>query len=188
MQAFIDGEPKKHFDDLCAYLKDQNIQYRINPHLVRGLDYYCLTVFEWVTTHLGAQGTVCAGGRYDGLVEQLGGKAMPAVGFALGLERTVLLLQEQETLSDAPDYYVISDANEKVLSLVEKLRHDSPHLKIEMNMDSASFGAQFKRADKSGAAFALIIGDNELVQNKVTVKNLKSGEQKMIGVEELHNV
>ncbi len=91
-------------------------------------------------------------------------------------------------MSDAPDYYVISDANEKVLSLIEKLRHDSPHLKIEMNMDSASFSAQFKRADKSGAAFALILGTNELAENKITVKNLKSGEQKTIGVEELRNV
>ena len=152
---------------------------------MRGLDYYCLTVFEWTTTQLGAQGTVCAGGRYDGLVAQLGGKATPAVGFALGLERVILLMQAKEKIQSTPDYYVVCDANEKVFSKIEALRSRHPELMFEMNTDNANFGIQFKRADKSGARFALILGEDELKQNKVTVKDLKTGEQRLVTEEEI---
>ncbi|HLB58167.1 MAG TPA: histidine--tRNA ligase [Gammaproteobacteria bacterium] len=182
---FVSGDSKKHFDTLCALLKSCGVKFQINPHLVRGLDYYCLTVFEWVTTHLGAQGTVCAGGRYDRLVEQLGGKATTAVGFAIGLERLALLLQEKEKLNDAPDYYVVSTDETAAFALCEKLRDKNPTLKIEMNCGLASFGSQFKRADKSGAKYALILGENEIASNRVTIKNLReNSDQKTMTIDE----
>ena len=160
-----------------------NVAFRVNPTIVRGLDYYGLTVFEWVTTQLCSQGTVCAGGRYDGLVEQLGGKATPAVGFAMGIERIVLLLQEKKQLQDAPDFYVVSSGNAAVFALIEKMRDQLPRCKFEMNCGNSGFGSQFKRADKSGATFALIMGDDEIANQQITVKNLKSGEQKTLSVD-----
>lgn len=182
---FIGDESRSHFDKLCALLTENNIDYRINPTLVRGLDYYCLTVFEWMTTHLGAQGTICAGGRYDGLVALLGGQATPAFGFAMGLERIILLLQETEKLQFTPNYYVISDHAEQALLLCEKIRHAYPSLVIEMNVGGGNFGAQFKRADKSGAKFAIILGESEIKNNVVALKNLKTGEQKVISKDEI---
>ena len=179
---FIVGESRAHFDKLCELLTAANVAFRINPTIVRGLDYYGLTVFEWVTTQLGSQGTVCAGGRYDGLVEQLGGKATPAVGFAMGIERIVLLLQEKKQLQDAPDFYVISSGSAAVFALIEKMRDQLPHCKFEMNCGNSGFGSQFKRADKSGATFALIMGDDEMANQQITVKNLKSGEQQTLSV------
>ncbi|OGT25822.1 MAG: histidine--tRNA ligase [Gammaproteobacteria bacterium RIFCSPHIGHO2_12_FULL_41_25] len=184
---FIQGDSKKHFDHLCELLRSQHISFHINPRLVRGLDYYCLTAFEWVTTELGAQGSVCGGGRYDGLVEALGGKAAPAVGFSMGLERLVLLMQQKFSSSFSPDFYVIMDeaAESHVLALCEKIRTQFPALRIEMNAGFGKFATQLKRADKSGAAQALIVGENELRAQTVTVKNLKTTEQKTISEKDL---
>lgn len=179
LSDFIDGEAEKHFKNICDALKNENIKFKINPHLVRGLDYYCLTVFEWITNNLGAQGTVCAGGRYDGLVEQLGGKATPAIGFAMGIERIALLLQEKEKLNTVPDFYVISDLSSSALTLVEKIRTQCPHLKIEM--DIVETGNPFKRAENRGAKYAL-----HLKENNIAVENLlEKSEKKIMTVDEL---
>src|SRR3989338_7086703 len=187
LMDFISGESKTHFDQVCELLTSEEIQFRVNPRLVRGLDYYCNTVFEWVTDHLGAQGTVCAGGRYDGLVEQLGGKATPAVGFAMGLERLVLLLQEKERVPAAPDFYVVSDENTQAaaLALCEQLRDHASSLSIEMDATFGKFANQLKRAAKSGAEYALILGEKEVSENQVIMKNLKLTEQETVSVEEL---
>ena len=156
------------------------IPFVINTRLVRGLDYYCRTVFEWVTTELGTQGTICAGGRYDGLVEQLGGKATPGLGFAMGLERIVLLLEEQsiETPAQSPHIYMVMQgetAENTGFKLTEKLRDELPELRIVNNAAGGSFKSQMKRADKSGAKFAIILGDNELAENNVILKPLRDG-------------
>ena len=186
LSDFIDGEAKSHFDRLCALLMEAGVSFKVNPHLVRGLDYYCLTVFEWVTTRLGAQGTVCAGGRYDGLVEQLGGKGTPAVGFAMGLERIALLLQEKKKCIDIPDFYVVSQNDAQALALCEKIRNQFHSIKIEMNAGGAGFGNQLKRADKSGAKYALILGEAEIKNNMITVKNLReNSDQKTMSMDEL---
>jgi histidyl-tRNA synthetase len=176
LSDFIEGESLQHFQSICDALTKANISFRVNPHLVRGLDYYCHTVFEWVTTALGAQGTVCAGGRYDGLVEQLGGKSTPAVGFALGLERIVLLLQEKEKQHFSPDFFVVSVDTSAAFHLSESIRNSFPSVKIEMNMGGGNFGAQLKRADKSGAAYALILGEAEIADQFITLKNLRERE------------
>ena len=182
---FIDGDSKKHFDTVCALLTAANVDFHVNPKLVRGLDYYCLTVFEWVTNKLGAQGTVCAGGRYDGLVELLGGKSTPAIGFAMGLERIALLLQAQKTCQDAPDYYVIASDEKAALLFCEKIRNQGNQIKIEMNCGKASMGSQFKRADKSGAQYALILGEKEIATNSVTIKKLReNSDQQTVTIEE----
>lgn len=186
LSDFIDGDAKAHFDRVCALLTEAGVSFKINPYLVRGLDYYCFTVFEWVTTHLGAQGTVCAGGRYNGLVEQLGGKGTPAVGFAMGLERIALLLQEKKKCADTPDFYVISQSDSHALALCEKIRDQFDCVKIEMNAGGAGFGNQFKRADKSGAQYALILGESEIQHNTITVKNLReNSDQKTLSMSEL---
>ena len=157
---FLDAESADHFAQLREILDDAGIEYRLNPRLVRGLDYYCRTVFEWVTDRLGAQGTVCAGGRYDGLVEQLGGRPTPAIGWALGLERLLELYRacggaEAEV---APDLYLVA-AGQGTLApafrLVEQLREARPRFRVEINLGGGSFKSQMKRADKSGARFAL---------------------------------
>lgn len=179
LSDFIDGEAEKHFKIICDILKNENIKFKINPHLVRGLDYYCLTVFEWVTNNLGAQGTVCAGGRYDGLAEQLGGKATPAIGFAMGIERIALLLQEKEKLNIVPDFYVISDLSSSALTLVESIRTQFPQLKIEMDM--VKTGNPFKRAENRGAKYVL-----HLKENNIAVENLiEKTEKKIMTVDEL---
>lgn len=175
---FLDEESRTHFDRLCTILDKMGISYEINPKLVRGLDYYNKTVFEWVTTALGAQGTVCAGGRYDGLVEQLGGHATPGVGFAMGLERLVLLIQEVNTnitLPRAVDIYVISAGDgvaEKAFGLAEKLRSALPQLRIMQHTSGGNFKKQFKRADKLGAKIALVLGETEVAENTVVIKDL----------------
>lgn len=158
LMDFIEGESKAQFEFICETLTRLGISVKVNPHLVRGLDYYCLTVFEWVTTHLGAQGTVCAGGRYDGLVEQLGGKSTPAIGFAMGIERIALLLQEKEKRINTPDFYVISDQSHDALQTIEQLRTDFLHHRFEM--DLVTTGNAFKRAEKSGAQFILRVKEN----------------------------
>lgn len=173
---FIDEASQQKFSKFCKLLDAAHVSYRVNPHLVRGLDYYCHTVYEWVTDHLGAQGTVCAGGRYDQLVEQLGGPATPAVGFALGLERVILLLQEQHRFEFSPDIYMVlvgDAAMEKGIILAERLRKDLPNMRVETNLTNASFKSQFKRADKSQARFALILGEDELKNDKISLKSLR---------------
>ena len=179
-------ESRAHFDSLCAGLDACGVAYHINPRLVRGLDYYSRTVFEWVTDRLGAQGTVCAGGRYDGLVQQLGGRATPAVGFAMGLERLVALLDEQGFGDDAAplDAYLVTlgaAARQRGLKLAEELRDELPELRLLSHCGGGSFKAQFKKADRSGARFALILGEGELERGVVGVKPLRddSGQQEI---------
>ncbi|MDO6687334.1 MULTISPECIES: histidine--tRNA ligase [unclassified Agarivorans] len=192
LNEYLDQESVEHFDKLRSLLDNAGIEYTINPRLVRGLDYYNRTVFEWVTSSLGSQGTVCAGGRYDGLVEQLGGKATPAVGFAMGMERLVLLLETLELLGDLPtgaDVYVIN-AGEGTLgaafSLAEQLRDALPSVRVMSHCGGGNFKKQFKRADKSGAKVALIIGDDELANQQVTVKYLRQDiQQQCIAQSEL---
>jgi histidyl-tRNA synthetase len=176
---FIDQESRDHFAQLCAVLDAASITYEINPRLVRGLDYYSKTVFEWVTSNLGAQGTVCAGGRYDGLVEQLGGKPCPGVGFAMGVERLVLLLDELGAVPDSVgqtvDIYLLAvgDVEQQALVLAENLRSDCPNIRLECHCGGGSFKSQIKRADKSGAKIALILGEDEAAVGTVGVKYLR---------------
>jgi len=176
---FIDQESRDHFQQLCAVLDTAKISYEINPRLVRGLDYYSKTVFEWVTTSLGAQGTVCAGGRYDGLVEQLGGKPCPGVGFAMGVERLVLLLDELAVVPDSigqnVDLYIVAVGNIELEALVlaDDLRSQCPNIRIESHCGGGSFKSQIKKADKSGAAVALILGEDEVASATVGVKFLR---------------
>lgn len=176
---YLDDESRQHFESLCATLDQVGIKYDINPRLVRGLDYYSKTVFEWVTDQLGAQGTICAGGRYDGLVEQLGGKATPAVGFAMGLERLVLLLAAKGLpgdLNKPADVYFIAlgeAAQLQALVLAEQIRTQIPNLRLITHCGGGNFKAQLKKADSSGADYALIIGDNELASDTLLVKPLR---------------
>lgn len=180
---YLDDESRAHFEALGELLKQSGIPYTVNPRLVRGLDYYNRTVFEWVTTSLGAQGTVCAGGRYDGMVEQLGGHATPAVGFAMGLERLVLLVQSVNPdfkAQSGVDVYLISSGTGTQLAamqLAEKLRDALPQLKLMTNYGGGNFKKQFARADKWGARVALVLGENEVAAGQVVVKNLSNGEQ-----------
>lgn len=179
LSDYWDDESREHFAQLRARLDEAGIQYTLNERLVRGLDYYNRTVFEWVTAALGAQGTVCAGGRYDGLVEQLGGKATPAVGFAMGMERLVLLLQEQDKLNPrrAVDAYLMplgEQAELKAPAIAEQLRDALPELRLVTHCGGGAMKKQIKKADKSGAEVALIIGENELAEQQVTVKPLRS--------------
>lgn len=187
---YIDDESKQHFAWIQLQLNNLGIAYEVNPRLVRGLDYYTRTVFEWVTTSLGAQGTVCAGGRYDGLIELLGGKPTPAVGFALGLERVIALLQQQEIdLPVATDIYFLHEgagALEKAILLVEEIRDALPLLRVQMHIGGGSFKSQMKKADKSGAAIALILGGDEVLNNQISVKYLRvEREQELIAQNEL---
>ena len=174
----LDAESAEDFDKLKTTLDAMQIPYTINSRLVRGLDYYCKTVFEWVTDKLGAQGTVCAGGRYDGLVEQLGGKSTPAVGFALGVERLLELIQlsRSDNSTAAADIYLLGHGDSTAiegLRLAEDLRDQLPALKILTHCGGGSFKSQIKKADKSGARFALILGEDEIAQDSVTVKFLR---------------
>ena len=181
---YLNDEARAHFDGLRALLDEVGIPYVINPKLVRGLDYYGLTVFEWVTDQLGAQGTVCAGGRYDGLVTQLGGKSAPAVGFAMGIERLLLLI---ETLDCVPaelarqvDVYLVTlgdVAARAGLRLAEQLRDALPSLRLVVHAGGGSFKSQFKKADKSGALYALVLGEDEVAAQQIGFKPLRSGEE-----------
>jgi histidyl-tRNA synthetase len=193
LHDYLDEESIAHFEGLKARLDAVGLRYEINQKLVRGLDYYCRTAFEWVTDKLGAQGTVCGGGRYDGLVSQFGGKPTPGVGFAMGVERLVLLL---ETLGVVPaelkrpaDVYVCAfgePAELAALGLAEKLRDAVPGIRLLLNAGAGSFKSQFKKADKSGAQFALILGDDELAARVVGFKPLRGeGEQQNIAWEAL---
>ncbi|SPY78084.1 histidine--tRNA ligase [Providencia rustigianii] len=184
---YLDDESREHFDGLCKLLDNAGIQYRVNQRLVRGLDYYNRTVFEWVTTALGSQGTVCAGGRYDGLVEQLGGRTTPAVGFAMGMERMVLLVQEvnPEFTADnsVADVYLASfgdNSQQAALLVAEKVRDALPTLRLMTNHGGGNFKKQLARADKQGAKLALILGEDEIQNSQVTLKDLRTGTQETI--------
>jgi histidyl-tRNA synthetase len=180
-----------HFDALRRGLDEAGVAYVLNPRLVRGLDYYSRTVFEWVTDQLGAQGTVCAGGRYDGLVEQLGGRAASAVGFAMGLERLIALLETTDIAQRLPgvDLYMIAmgeAAQQRAMQLAESLRDQLPELRLIVHCGGGSFKSQFKKADKSNARYALVLGDDELARGEAGLKPLReAGEQLQVRLEEL---
>ncbi|MGI1937741.1 histidine--tRNA ligase [Shewanella oncorhynchi] len=180
LMDFLGEESKTHFSQLRELLDAVGIKYTINPRLVRGLDYYNRTVFEWVTSSLGSQGTVLAGGRYDGLVAQLGGKDTPAVGFAMGLERIVLLLETLELTKDIPpevDVYVTAMGDSclvEAIKVAQELRNALPNLKVMSHCGGGNVKKQMKRADKSGASVALLIGEDELAESMVTVKHLRN--------------
>jgi len=178
MMEFMDQESLDHFEVFRAYLDDNNVDYVVNTRLVRGLDYYSKTVFEWITDQLGAQGTVCAGGRFDGLVEYLGGKATPAVGFAMGIERLITMIMDLETKSNtsqAECYLVLAGdaAQRKGLQLAENVHNAIPNLKLMTHCGGGSFKSQMKKADRSGARLALIIGDDEISKQVVNIKYLR---------------
>jgi len=201
MQAMISGAPlltehldpesREHFDGLCAMLTGMGVDYVLDPRLVRGLDYYSRTVFEWVTDALGAQDAICSGGRYDGLITQLGGDATPGIGFAMGVERVVELIRQAGTLPApaAPDVYVIASgerATRAGMALVEQLRDALPAVAFEMNQGGGNFKAQFRRADRSGARLALVLGDEELERGAAALKPLRDqGTQTDIALAEL---
>ncbi|OBX06930.1 histidinol dehydrogenase [Gallibacterium salpingitidis] len=194
LHDYLDDDSRQHFETLCSILDQYGIKYEINQKLVRGLDYYNKTVFEWVTSALGAQGTVCGGGRYDGLVEQLGGHATPAVGFAMGLERLVLLIQE--VVADLPinpnvDIYIVHQGDNTTLPALQvatQIRDQLPQTKVLLHCSGGNFKKQFKRADKSGAKFAIILGEDEVAQQQVVIKDLLSGaEQVTLPMSEIIN-
>ena len=175
----LDPESREHFTALCAALTSIGIPFRINPRLVRGLDYYSRTVFEWITDALGAQDAVCSGGRYDGLIAQLGGEATPGIGFAMGVERVVDLLVQagKAPAAQAADVYVVvsgARAAAAGLGLVERLRDELPARRFDLNLGGGNFKAQFRRADRSGAALAVILGDDELARGVAAVKPLRN--------------
>ncbi len=182
LSDYLDDDSKQHFAGLCELLDAAGIEYTVNERLVRGLDYYNRTVFEWITESLGSQGTVCGGGRYDGLVEQLGGKATPAVGFAMGLERLVLMLETLE-LTDvrrSVDVYVVTAGEGTMMAgmkLAEQIREEVPGVRVMNHFGGGNFKKQFKRADKVGAVVALVLGENEVADNTVVLKDLAGGEQ-----------
>lgn len=182
LMAYLGEDSRLHFQAITAVLDDLGVPYEINPRLVRGLDYYSKTVFEWVTDELGSQGTVCAGGRYDSLIEQLGGKPNFAVGFAMGMERLLALMETLDTIQLAKpvDVYMVRVGNEAEragLRFAEALRTAIPGLKLQVNIDNASFKSQFKKADKSGADYAVIIGDDEASRGEVSLKPLRDGAE-----------
>ncbi len=189
LMDFLGDETRAHFDGLCKLLDDAGVAYLINARLVRGLDYYNRTVFEWVTTKLGAQGTIAGGGRYDALVERLGGEATPACGFGIGLERVFLLMQEYGiTAEDAPDVYLVNVgelAENTAFSIAEQLRNAD--IQVVLHAGGGSFKSQMKKADRSQAKFALILGDDEVVRQQVTLKPMQAeikGEQQQCSIEE----
>jgi histidyl-tRNA synthetase len=174
----LDQESREHFDALCSTLRDIGVEYEINPRLVRGLDYYTRTVFEWINESSGAQNAVCSGGRYDGLIAQLGGEQTPAIGFAMGMERVVALLMQagQIPAPAKPDVYVVLNgdrASAMGLGLVERLRNELPRRRFEINLGGGNFKTQFRRADRSAAPLALIVGDDELARGVVGMKPLR---------------
>ncbi|AQT59237.1 histidine--tRNA ligase [Cellvibrio sp. PSBB023] len=176
---YLDDASREHFEELKTLLDAAGIRYEVNPRLVRGLDYYGKTAFEWVTDKLGSQSTVCAGGRYDGLVEQLGGKSTPAVGFGIGLERLVLLLQAAEVvpegLDQQADIYLaaVGNVQSAAMKLAERIRDEIPFVRLLVNCGGGNFKSQLKRADKSGAEIALILGEDEAHAGKVSIKFLR---------------
>jgi histidyl-tRNA synthetase len=178
---YVDDDGRAHFDALCGLLDELGIAFELNPRLVRGLDYYNNTVFEWVTDELGAQGTICAGGRYDSLVELLGGKSTPGAGFAMGLDRVLLLVEQLNLPTHAgTDVYccvMTPQYQAQMLGLADRLREALPELRIRVHSGAGKLKNQLKKADQSGARWALIIGEDEVRQQQVTLKTLTSGEQ-----------
>jgi histidyl-tRNA synthetase len=182
MLDYLDGESTAHFEGLKALLDAAGVAYEVNPRLVRGLDYYSRTVFEWVTDALGSQNAVCAGGRYDGLVEKLGGRATPAIGWAMGVERFVALYEACGGAYPAvvPDAYIVAvgeGTQARAFALAEELRDTAGGLLVELNLGGGSFKSQMKRADKSGATWALVLGEQELSEGRIGLKPLRSGEE-----------
>jgi len=192
LMEYLGEESRRHFELICEGLQEAGIDYTVNPRLVRGLDYYVLTVFEWVSDRLGAQGTICAGGRYDGLVEQLGGKPTPAIGFGMGLERIVSLLEESltDSMEKRADFYFVAsgDTEIKAQLIANRLRRDIGNVRILANCGGGSFKSQFKKADRSGAGFALILGEEEFQRGVVGVKSLREDRaQKEVLLDDLSN-
>ncbi|UNM95234.1 histidine--tRNA ligase [Ignatzschineria rhizosphaerae] len=187
----LDDESKAHFDTLCAQLDILGIKYVINPRIVRGMDYYTRTVFEWTTTKLGSQGTVCGGGRYDKMVEELGGRETPAIGFGMGMERLILLCQACEVSANESSpllttVFLGEKASLQGLGLIEEIRDEMPHILISANLGGGSMKSQMKKADRSGAKYALIMGDDELDKDIVILKDLRTdGEQTAVSRDEL---
>lgn len=183
-EEYMNEESINHFQGLREILDQAGIEYEVNPRLVRGLDYYSKTVFEWITDQLGSQGTVCAGGRFDGLIEQFGGKNTPAIGFAMGMDRLVELLKDIGTQTEtAPQAYFISmgeAAEKQALILAEQLRDQLPTIRLLSNCGGGSYKTQFKRADKSGARYAIILGEDEIANGTVSVKDLQEGDQETV--------
>jgi histidyl-tRNA synthetase len=190
LSAYLDDESRAHFDRVQALLGDVGVPFTLNPRLVRGLDYYSRTVFEWLTDRLGAQSAICSGGRYDGLVAQLGGRETPAVVWALGIERVVEVLQAEGVgvAEPTPDVHVVAagDAERRfAFKLAEQIRELVPGLRLALGSPMAGFKAQLRRADKSGARFALIVGEAELAAGKISLKPLREGQpQRLATVEE----
>jgi histidyl-tRNA synthetase len=190
LQDYLGDDSRSHFDRLRRLLDTLGVDHIVNPRLVRGLDYYSHTVFEWVTDQLGAQGTVCAGGRYDGLIELQGGRPWPGIGFAMGLERLVELLRSSaETPPLSPHVYMVTAGESSIvegLKLAESLRRNVAGIRIQVNIGGGSFKAQFKRADRSGADLALILGEDEVRQATVSVKHLRTdAEQQQVKLQDL---
>ena len=192
-ENYLDEESRQHFHELCQLLDAAGIDYTLNPRLVRGLDYYGKTVFEWTTRALGSQGTVCAGGRYDGLVEQLGGRSTPAVGFAMGIERLVLLLETLEVfpaaLDSTVDVYLTAfgeHSQAHALLLAERLRSEQPELRIQTHCGGGNFKKQMKKADQSGAEIALLLGEDEMSRGVASVKFLRQEKEQLeVAISEL---
>jgi histidyl-tRNA synthetase len=191
MLDYLDDESEQHFSELKGLLDAAGISYSVNPRLVRGLDYYNRTVFEWATDALGSQGAVCAGGRYDGLVEKLGGRSTPAIGWAMGVERLVGLFEEcgGKAPDAGPDVYIVAvgdGALGRGFEIAENLREAIAGIRIELNLGGGSFKSQLKRADKSGAEFALILGDDEVAENRAGLKPLRTDQdQASVALEHL---
>ena len=190
MIDYLDAESEQHFKQLQDYLSHMDIAFTVNPCLVRGLDYYTKTVFEWITTDLGSQNAVCAGGRFDGLVTHLGGSATPALGFAIGMERIILLIQQtQQPLEITPHVYFITDnetASKMAFKLSKELREKLPELRLIVHCGGGSLKSQFKKADKSGAQIALILGEQELSKNEIAIKFLReNAPQEAIALDKL---
>ena len=175
LSSYLNNDTKAHFDSVCNYLNEAGIPFKLNHRLVRGLDYYNRTVYEWVTNRLGSQGTIAGGGRYDYLIERLGGDKTPACGFGIGLERIILLLEDMGVaFQNEPNIYLVNlgiEAEKYALKLSETLRAQG--LKVVLNSGGSSFKSQMKRADKSGAAFAVILGEDEMKENVAQVKSLR---------------
>ena len=190
LREYLGEESSAHFDGLCRGLDALGIAYTINPRLVRGLDYYTRTVFEWITADLGAQDAVCSGGRFDGLVEQLGGSATPAMGFALGVERLIALMLDQNVPLDdlTPQVYLVhtgDTASARVPALAEALRDALPDLRLRVHVGGGSMKSQFKRADKSGAQLALVFGDDEAAADEIQIKPLTDRRpQEQVAIDE----
>ena len=191
MLDYLDEASAAHFDELQALLQAAGVGFEVNPRLVRGLDYYSRTVFEWVTDALGSQGAVCSGGRYDGLVEKLGGRPTPAIGWAMGIERFVALYEAcgGKAPETAPDVYLVAvgaGTQSRAFGLAEQLRDEVDGIRVELNLGGGSFKAQMKRADKSGATWALVLGEQELSEDRIGLKPLRSSdEQQSIPLAEL---